>query len=84
MIESGGDPHFAQESFGTQSGRELRTQDLDRDTAIELQVLGEVDRRHPAMPQLALDRVAFGERSFQAGELVGLSGHCARLQAMPM
>src|SRR2546422_9511632 len=36
-----------------------------------LQVLGEVDRRHPAAAELTLDSVALGEGSVRAGEEVG-------------
>ena len=37
-------------------------QHLDRDRTIVLQIAREIDRRHSTSPELALDRVAVGER----------------------
>ena len=36
-----------------------------------LQVLGEIGGRHPALPELALDGIAVGERSLEALEQIG-------------
>jgi hypothetical protein len=49
------------EPLGAEDGGELRFQDLQRDVAVVLEVLGEIDRGHAALAELALDRVAVGE-----------------------
>jgi len=46
---------------------ELGLQHLDSDPAMMLEVLSEIDRRHPPATELALDRVAVGEGGLQAG-----------------
>jgi len=46
-------------------------EDLEGDKTVVLQVTGEIDRRHPAAAELALDRVAAGEGGLQVAELVG-------------
>ncbi len=46
---------------GAQHGRQLGLQDLERDLAIVLEVLGEVHRGHAALAQFPLDAVAVGE-----------------------
>ncbi len=65
---------LAQEPLGAEGRRELGAQHLDGDGAVMLQVLGEVDRRHPAPTELALDRVAVGEGGLQTSEQVGQGG----------
>ena len=57
----------AQEPLGAEHGGELGLQHLDRDLAVVPEVLGEVDRRHAARAELALDAVAVGEGG---GEMV--------------
>ncbi len=49
---------LAHEALDTEACSELGTKHLDRYLAAVLQALGEVDRRHPAAAQLALDRVS--------------------------
>jgi hypothetical protein len=62
MLETGDRLDLAQEPLGTDHRGKLGTQHLDRDLPVVLEVLGEVDRRHAALAQLALDRIAIGER----------------------
>src|SRR5439155_27252232 len=50
---------------------EFGLQHLDGDPAMMLEVLSEIDRRHPPAAELTLDRVAGGEGGLQAGEKVG-------------
>ena len=57
MIESSGDSDLAQKPVGAKRGRELGVKDLERDDAIVLGVLREIDRGHSATPQLAIDGV---------------------------
>ena len=49
------------ESLGAKHGGELGLQHLERDLALVLDVLGEIDRGHPALPKLTLDAVAIRE-----------------------
>ena len=51
---------------------QLGAQHLDRDLAMMLQVLGEIDRGHAALAQLPLDAVAVG----QSGRESRVDGHC--------
>ena len=70
MLEPGGDLDLAMEPLGAQRGGEFLAQHLQRDLAVVLQVLGEIDRGHPARTQLPLDRVAVSERVLQPCEWI--------------
>ena len=52
------DFNFAKEPIGAQHCSQLGVQHLEGDESLVLAVLTEVNRRHPAPPQLSLDRVA--------------------------
>ena len=65
VLELRREANFTQEPISAQDGSELGTQHLERDRAVVLPVAGEIDRRHPAVAELALDRVAVGERCFE-------------------
>ena len=54
------------EPLGAEHGGELGLEDLERDLAVVLEVLGEVDGGHAALAQLALDAVAVGEGGGEA------------------
>ena len=71
VCETSGDLDLAEKPLRPESGRELGFQDLDGDFAMVLPVLGEVDRRHPAAAEFALDRVPVGECSLQTGDQIG-------------
>src|SRR2546425_8292834 len=71
MTEAGGGFDLAEKPLPPEGGGELRRQHLDRHRATVLQVLSEVDRRHPATAEFALDRVATGDGGLQAGDRVG-------------
>ena len=66
MGEPGGDLDLAQEALGPIAAASSGLQDLDRDRAVVLEVAGEVDGRHAAAADLALDSVATGKRLRQA------------------
>ncbi len=66
MLEVGGRPDFGQEPLGAEGRGELGVQHLDGDVAVVLQVVGEIDRGHPALPKLAVDPVALRQRRYQA------------------
>jgi hypothetical protein len=57
MVEPGGDLDLAQESVVAQRCGKLGAEHLERHLAVQFQVLGEIDRSHPAAAELALDRV---------------------------
>ncbi|HEY3934377.1 MAG TPA: hypothetical protein VGL65_07125 [Gemmatimonadales bacterium] len=61
MVESRGDLHFGKKALGAERRGEIRAQDLDRDIAVMLEVVREIDRRHAASPKLAFDGVAVGQ-----------------------
>ena len=61
MLEPGGELDLALEALGAERGGELGVQDLERDRAVVLQVLREVDRGHAPTAERALDRVAVGQ-----------------------
>ena len=71
MLQRRGRPDLLHEPLGAEHGGELRLQHLDRDLAIVLQVLGEIDRRHAALAELALDAVAIGEGVLQRALMFG-------------
>ena len=62
---------LGQEPFGAQCGAEIRMQDLDRDVAVVPQVVREIDRRHAARAELALDAVAVGEGELERTSSLG-------------
>ena len=61
MLQPGGEPDLAQEPLGAERGGELGVQHLERDLAVVLEVVREVDRGHAAAAELALERVAVGQ-----------------------
>ena len=58
----------AQEPLAAERRAEVGVQDLDGDVAVVLEVVREIDGRHAAGAELALDAVAIGERRSQARE----------------
>ena len=66
MLELGGGLDLVDEPLGAEHGGELGLEHLDRDLSVVPQVLGEVDRRHAARAELALDAVAVGEGGREA------------------
>ena len=62
MLQPRGDLDLAAEPLGAERRREVGAQHLDRHLAVVLEVFGEIDHRHPALAELALDAVAVGER----------------------
>ena len=68
MVQVRGDFDLLQKAIWPKRDREFGAQHLDRHQTFVLQILGEVDRRHPAAADLPLDGVAVGESGFQAVE----------------
>ena len=67
MVEPGRRADLAEKAVGADCGSKLRVEDLKRDRAVVLEVLGEVDRGHAPAPELALDAVPVrqGRRQLQ-------------------
>jgi hypothetical protein len=65
MVELRGDLDLAQKAVRSDGFRQLRQQELDRDFAVVSDVVGEVDRRHTAAPDLALDAIPSRHRRTQ-------------------
>ena len=74
VSELRGDFDFAEEPLRPQSGGQVRTENLDRNPPIVLQVVGEVDDRHTAGPNLTLDAITVLESGLEALHLVAHMG----------
>ena len=68
MVELRRDVDLLQEPIRSERRRQFGPQDLERHLTVELQVLGEIDRRHPTTAEFPLDGVAVGEGGLEAGE----------------
>ena len=71
MLKAGRELDLAEKAGDSAGPAQLRPDDLDRHVAAVSQVLRQVDRRHAARADLALESVAFSERGHQALEGVG-------------
>ena len=71
MLEVGGGLDLAQEALGADDGGQFGPEHLDGDLAVVLEVLGQVDGGHAALPELPLEAVAIRQGFGQAGEDVG-------------
>jgi hypothetical protein len=69
MFEAGGELDLAQEPLAADRGDQLGLEDLDRHLAVELPVLGQIDRRHPTTTRFPLDPITIGEGGLQAIQL---------------
>ena len=70
MLKLGGDPDLAEEAVTAERGGELGKQDLDGDLAAVADVVGQIDDRHAAPPQLSNYRVLFGQREAESLERI--------------
>ena len=61
MLQVGGELDLGQEPLGAEHGAELGVQHLDRDLAVVLEVVREVDGGHAAGADLALEAVLVGQ-----------------------
>ena len=74
MIELRADADLLEEALGAKHRCEIRPEDLECHLAIVLQVLGEIDRSHPARTEFALERIAVDKSESQSGEKIGHGG----------
>jgi hypothetical protein len=65
IAEPGGNCDLAQEAIAAERSTQVRSEDLQSDPAVELEILGQVDRSHPAPTELALDRISLCQSSCQ-------------------
>jgi hypothetical protein len=65
MIEVRCDLDLAEETIDANRSGQLRPEHLDRDLAIMLEIVSEIDGCHPTSTELTLNRVAVSQRSFQ-------------------
>ena len=80
MREPGGGARLPQEALAHLGGaREEWREHLDRDFAIELDVVREVDDAHATTSELALDVVLAGKRLGQRRDFGGKGRHAGRL-----
>ncbi len=70
MLQRGGRLDLDYKAIGAEHGSELGLEDLHRDLAIVPEVLGEVDRGHPARAKLTLDSVPVGNGVRQAARII--------------
>ena len=68
MIQARDDVDLAQKSIRADRRGELRVQNLQRDVPMVFHVVGEIDRRHAAAADLALDAIASGQRALETAE----------------
>ena len=62
MLQIGGELDLLQEPLRTKYRRELRVQNLYGHLAVVPDVFGQVNRRHAARAQFALDAISIGQR----------------------
>ena len=75
VLQVRGGPDLRQEPLGPDDGGQIGPEDLDGHLPVVLAVVGEVDGRHAALAELALDLIGVGQRGLQATEGIG---HWAR------
>ena len=70
MLEVRGDLYFGEKSFYSKHRAELGVEQLEGDVPVVADVAREIDCRHSARADLALDVVAVGKGSFELGQCV--------------
>ncbi len=71
MLQLRREPNFPQKAVTAQCRRNLRPHDLDRDLAVVLEIVRQIDSRHATAADLAIDRVAVGKGGLEVLKLVG-------------
>ena len=70
MLEPCRDVNLRKEPLGAEYCGKLRMYDLDCDLPRVTQILGKIDRCHPALTQLALNTILAGKSRRQSGNRV--------------
>ena len=83
MGQSSGDLDLAQKAVRPECGGELGAEDFDGDETLVFDIASEVDTRHPAAAELALNRVARAQGSREPSEFVGYDHPYGRPAARP-
>ncbi len=66
MVELRGEVDLGEEALSTKYRGQLGSEHLERHLPLVLQVLGEIDRRHPALAEFSVEAVAVGEGGSEA------------------
>ena len=66
MLEGGGGGDLLNEAVGAEHRGQFRPEHLEGNVAFVLEILGEVNRGHSALADLALDPVPVGQRGREA------------------
>jgi diguanylate cyclase (GGDEF)-like protein len=74
MLKARRDLDLSEKTLGTNDCGELVTEDLERDLAAVAQVVGEIDHRHSAGADLALDGIAIRELCVEEADVVHSRG----------
>ena len=74
MLQTGRRVDLALEPLRAEARGQLGVEHLEGDEAVVLEVAGEEDGRHPAAPELSLDRVAVAQPFLELRAQVGHSG----------
>src|SRR2546423_1863621 len=69
MLQRGRRLDLLYEPLGAEHGGQLRLEELDGDFSVVLQIVREIDGRHPAFAELAFDLVPAGECGVEAFSL---------------
>ena len=65
-MQASGGFDFEEEAFRAEDGGQVGAEHLDRDLALVLEIVGQVDGRHTTLAELALEAVAVGQRGGEA------------------
>jgi hypothetical protein len=78
VLETGHEVDLAEEPLRAQRGGQLRPEDLDRDIAAVLPVVGAVDVGHAPVPDLTIEFITVRKRGPEAVDLIHHGGAHAR------
>ena len=82
MLQIRGRLDLCEEALGADDRSQLRLEDLEGDLPLVLQVIREIDRRHPAFAQFALDAVTTFEGCVQTGDRIRWC-HAGKMRLTP-
>jgi hypothetical protein len=65
VIQASRDPDFFEKSLRADNGAQVRAQDLQCNFTVVLEILREINGRHPTFPDMANDGIAIRERGLK-------------------